>query len=135
MDNLIDNMSSLFLGNGVIIILGCFVIGTVLKGSIKGLPNKYIPYINILVAIVLGFLIPGTYEEEPIVSKIILLSFLGLASVGVYEALCIVIKDRFSLDIKQLYNNIINSYDNDLTSNQTDEVNQDIKDNEEDIEC
>ena len=28
--------------------------------------------------------------------------FLGLSSVGLYEALCIILKDRFSIDIKKI---------------------------------
>ena len=109
MDDVLTNITDLFLGNGLIIVIGCFVVGMFLKGSIKNLPNKFIPYINIIVAIVLGFVIPGTFEDEFIVSKIIILSFLGLSSVGLYEILCIMIKDRFSIDIKQIYNNMIKS--------------------------
>lgn len=108
MNDILTYITDLFLGNGVIIILGCFVVGMFLKGSLKKLPNKYIPYINTLVAIVLGFLIPGTYDEEPIVSKIIILAFLGLSSVGFYEAICTAVKNRFSIDINKIYNNIIN---------------------------
>ena len=109
MDDILTNITDLFLGNGLIIAIGCLIVGMFLKGSIKSLPNKFIPYINIVVAIILGFVIPGTFEKEFIVTKIILLAFLGLASVGLYEALCIMIKDRFSIDIKKIYNNIINS--------------------------
>ena len=28
--------------------------------------------------------------------------FLGLSSVGLYEALCIILKDRFSIDVKKI---------------------------------
>ena len=47
MDDILTNITDLFLGNGIIIIIGCFVIGMFLKGSVKKLSNKYIPYINI----------------------------------------------------------------------------------------
>lgn len=107
MDDVLTNTTDLFLGNGLIIVIGCFVVGMFLKGSIKNLPNKFIPYINMIVAIVFGFIIPGTFEDEFIISKIIILAFLGLSSVGLYEILCIMIKDRFSIDIKQIYNNMI----------------------------
>lgn len=122
MDTLMDKIADLLLGNGVIIILGCFIVGMFLKGSTKNLPNKYIPYVNSIIAIVLGFLIPGTFENEPIVSKVILLAFLGLSSVGFYEAICIAVKDRFSIDINQIYNNIINTVDEtDKSNSQTQE--------------
>ena len=124
MDDVLTNITDLFLGNGLIIVIGCFVVGMFLKGSIKNLPNKFIPYINIVVAIVLGFVIPGTFEDEFIVSKIIILSFLGLSSVGLYEILCIMIKDRFSIDIKQLYNNMIKSKENTQDQMQKDILNE-----------
>ena len=124
MDDVLTNITDLFLGNGLIIVIGCFIVGMFLKGSIKNLPNKFIPYINIIVAIVLGFVIPGTFEDEFIVSKIIILSFLGLSSVGLYEILCIMIKDRFSIDIKQLYNNIIKSKENPQDQMQKDILNE-----------
>ena len=109
MDDILTNISDLFLGNGIIIVLGCFIVGTVLKGTIKNFPNKFIPYVNAIISVVLGFLIPGTFEGEPVLSKVILLAFIGLSSVGLYESLCTAFKNRFSLDIKQIYNNIIKS--------------------------
>ena len=124
MDDVLTNITDLFLGNGLIIVIGCFVVGMFLKGSIKNLPNKFIPYINIVVAIVLGFVIPGTFEDEFIVSKIIILSFLGLSSVGLYEILCIMIKDRFSIDIKQIYNNMIKSKEDTQDQMQKDILNE-----------
>lgn len=124
MDDVLTNITDLFLGNGLIIVIGCFIVGMFLKGSIKNLPNKFIPYINIIVAIVLGFVIPGTFEDEFIVSKIIILSFLGLSSVGLYEILCIIIKDRFSIDIKQLYNNMIKTKENTQDQMQKDILNE-----------
>ena len=129
MDDVLTNITDLFLGNGLIIVIGCFIVGMFLKGSIKNLPNKFIPYINIIVAIVLGFVIPGTFEDEFIVSKIIILSFLGLSSVGLYEILCIMIKDRFSIDIKQLYNNIIKSKENPQDQMQKDILNEENDNN------
>lgn len=125
MDEILTYVTDLFLGNGIIIILGCFIVGMFLKGSFKKFPNKYIPYVNTLVAIVLGFLIPGTYDEEPIASKIIILAFLGLSSVGFYEAICTAVKNRFSIDINKIYNNIVNTsnvYEDDESNNQTEET-------------
>ena len=125
MDEILTYVTDLFLGNGIIIILGCFIVGMFLKGSFKNFPNKYIPYVNTLVAIILGFLIPRTYDEEPIVSKIIILAFLGLSSVGFYEAICTAVKNRFSIDINKIYNNIVNTsnvYEEDESNNQTEET-------------
>lgn len=130
MEDILTNVSDLFVGNGIIIVIGCFVIGTILKGTIKKLPNKYIPYINSVVSVILGFAIPGTYDNENIIAKIIVLIFLGLSSTGMYEAICIIVKNRFSIDLKQIYNNIINKSE---SSSQTQEdVPQENKDNASD---
>nr|DAJ46590.1 MAG TPA: holin [Caudoviricetes sp.] len=132
MEDILTNVSDLFVGNGIIIVIGCFVIGTILKGTIKKLPNKYIPYINSVVSVILGFVIPGTYDDENIIAKIIVLIFLGLSSTGMYEAICIIVKDRFSIDLKQIYNNIINKSE---SSSQTQEdVPQESEDNSSDTE-
>lgn len=130
MEDILTNVSDLFVGNGIIIVIGCFVIGTILKGTIKKLPNKYIPYINSVVSVILGFAIPGTYDNENIIAKIIVLIFLGLSSTGMYEAICIIVKNRFSIDLKRIYNNIINKSE---SSSQTQEdVPQENKDNTSD---
>lgn len=132
MEDILTNFSDLFLGNGVIIIIGCFVIGTIIKGTISKIPNKFIPYINSVVSVILGFAIPGTYDDESLVSKIILLIFLGLSSTGMYEAICIIVKDRFSIDLKQIYNNILNK-SNSESSSQTEET-ESQENSESDIE-
>lgn len=116
MDDILTYITDLFLGNGIIIILGCFVVGMFIKGSAKNIPNRYIPYINAITAVILGFLIPGTFDDEPIVSKIIILAFLGLSSVGLYEVLCTTVKERFSIDINKIYNNIVNTIESESLS-------------------
>ena len=108
MDALTNVIADIFVGNGAIIVIGCFVIGLFLKGSLKKLPNKYIPYINSITAIVLGFLIPNTYSDKPIVTKVILLAFLGISSVGLYETICNIVQKRFSINLEQIVNNIVN---------------------------
>lgn len=130
MEDILTNVSDLFVGNGIIIVIGCFVIGTILKGTIKKLPNKYIPYINSVVSVILGFAIPGTYDNENIIAKIIVLIFLGLSSTGMYEAICIIVKNRFSIDLKQIYNNIINKSES--FSQTQEDVPQENKDNTSD---
>lgn len=134
MDEFDKVLAGIFDDNGVIITIGCFVIGLFLKGSIKGLPNKYIPYINSLIAIILGFLIPDTYSDKPIVTKIILLAFLGISSVGLYEYICNIVQKRFSVNLKQIINNIINiNESNELTSQTLEDVPHN-DDNDTDVE-
>ena len=116
MESILSSISDLFLGNGIIIIIGCMIVGMFLKGTFKKLPNKFIPFINIGISIVLGFLIPDTYSDRDIVSKVIILMFLGLSSVGLYEALCIILKDRFSIDVKKIVSKFSPSKTNKLSS-------------------
>lgn len=111
MEDILTNVTDLFIGNGIIIILGCFVIGTLLKGTFKTFPNKFIPHMNVVIAIVLGFIIPGTFDDMSIPSKVICLAFIGLSSVGLYEILCTMVKQRFSVDLKRIYNNIVKVID------------------------
>lgn len=111
MEDIFTNITDLFIGNGVIIILGCFVIGTLLKGTFKSFPNKYIPHMNVIISIILGFIIPGTFTDMTIPSKVICLAFIGLSSVGLYEILCTFVKERFSVDLKRIYNNILKAND------------------------
>ena len=118
MDEISHTISDIFLGNGVIIAIGCFIVGMFLKGTFKQFPNKFIPYINTIIAVVLGFLIPNTFDDKPIVTKVILLMFLGLSSVGLYETICTTVKERFSIDLNKICNNIINDKQ-EATSSQT----------------
>lgn len=111
MEDIFTNITDLFIGNGVVIILGCFVIGTLLKGTFKKFPNKFIPHMNVIISIVLGFIIPGTFTDMSISSKVICLAFIGLSSVGLYEILCTTVKQRFSIDLKKIYNNMVNAID------------------------
>ena len=71
-------------------------------------------------------LIPDTYSDKPIVTKVILLAFLGLSSVGFYEIICTIVKKRFSINLEEIYNNIVNDEgqkdeERDESSNQTPE--------------
>lgn len=102
MTDIYDSISELFLGDGIIISLACMTMGLFLKGTFKKIPNNLIPFINVVVAIVAGFAIPGTYADKDVVSKVIILSFLGLSSVGLYEALCIIVKRRFDIDVAEI---------------------------------
>lgn len=103
MDEIYTSISDLFLGDGIIISIACMTFGLFLKGTFKKVPNNLIPFINIVIAIVAGFAIPGTYSDRDVVSKVIILSFLGLSSVGLYESLCIIVKRRFDIDLTEIF--------------------------------
>lgn len=122
MENIISSISDIFLGNGIIIIIGCMIAGLFIKGSFKKIPNKYIPFINMCISIILGFVIPGTYADRDTVSKVILLMFIGLSSVGLYEVLCIMLKDRFSIDVKKIVSKFSNTTNDLYTESDNSEV-------------
>lgn len=129
MEDIFTNITDLFIGNGVVIILGCFVIGTLLKGTFKKFPNKFIPHMNVIISIILGFIIPGTFIDISIPSKVICLAFIGLSSVGLYEILCTTVKQRFSVDLKRIYNNIVNAIDDEGEfSDESEDVDQEPED-------
>ena len=122
MDEFLSSVSELFLGNGIIISLACLTVGMFLKGTFKKFPNKYIPFSNVVVAIIAGFAIPGTYDDKDPVSKVIILAFLGLSSVGLYESLCIIVKKRFDIDIAE----IISHYGSSASDPKTGESSNDV---------
>lgn len=103
MDELTTSINSIFVGNGLTIVISCFVIGSIVKGSFSFIPNKFIPFINMIVAEILGFVIPDTFAERDVISKAILLAFIGLSSVGLYESITSIIKKRFSVDLPQIF--------------------------------
>ena len=133
MEDILTNVTDLFIGNGIIIILGCFVIGTLHKGTFKKFPNKFIPHMNVVIAIVLGFIIPGTFDDMSIPSKVICLAFIGLSSVGLYEILCTMVKQRFSVDLKRIYNNIVKVIDDEGYDIDDDESGEDFDQEPEDF--
>lgn len=143
MDEFLSYVSELFLGNGIIISLACLTVGMFLKGTFKKFPNKYIPFSNVVVAIITGFAIPGTYSDKDPVSKVIILAFLGLSSVGLYESLCIIVKKRFDIDIAEIISHYGSASDPDTgnTSNDvlldattSEEVEDSIDQSEDDVQ-
>lgn len=131
MSDSIDNvLSTIFVGNGLTICIACFIVGTILKGSITKLPNRFIPFINIIIAEILGFVIPNTFEGKDIGSKIILLAFLGLSSVGLYESISIILKNRFSIDLKKLFSNKTDETNNSEDVSETLNCEEDVEDTE-----
>ena len=116
MNELTTSINDIFVGNGLTIVISCFVIGSIVKGSFSFIPNKFIPFINIVVAEILGFVIPDTFVDRDVISKVILLAFIGLSSVGLYESITTVIKKRFSVDLPKIFLRIFGKEDDEVLS-------------------
>ena len=113
MDNILTSISDLFLGNGIVIIIGCMIVGLFVKGSFKKVPNKYIPFINIGISIILGFMIPGTFEDKDIVSKVIILMFLVFPLLAFMNHFVSYLKIDLALTLKKIVSKFSNT-NNDL---------------------
>jgi Na+-translocating ferredoxin:NAD+ oxidoreductase RnfD subunit len=85
MDNVYQYIVDLFVGNGLIIAVATFVIGMIIKQSIKKVPNDIIPLIGGVIGILLGIFIPDIFPGKDILTSAICGLALGWASTGGYE--------------------------------------------------
>lgn len=85
MDSIFDFIIKLFIGNGVIIGVATFVIGMIVKQSLKFIPNDFIPLIGGIVGIILGIAIPDIFPDADILTAGIEGLALGWAATGGYE--------------------------------------------------
>lgn len=86
MEAILTFVAELFISDGIIIAVGAFVIGEILKGF-DNLPNNIIPLIGGIVGIILGCLIPDIFEGKDLISSGVLGLALGWAATGGYEAI------------------------------------------------
>lgn len=73
--------------NGVVIIVGCFIIGEIIKKSLSFIPNQMIPLIGGVLGIVAALLIPSVFPEVDTGTKIIYGLACGWAATGGYETI------------------------------------------------
>jgi len=85
MENVFKFIVDLFIGNGLIIAVGTFVLGSIIKQSIKFIDNDFIPLIGGIVGIILGILIPDIFPGNDLITAGIKGLALGWASTGGYE--------------------------------------------------
>ncbi len=82
---LVNYFSELLLTNGVVIAVGVFVLGKIIKEALDFIPNKYIPLIGGLAGVLLAVFIPGIFEDKDTVTKAVMGLSLGWAATGGYE--------------------------------------------------
>lgn len=73
--------------NGIIIFLATFVVGEIIKTSIKVIPNDFIPLIGGVIGVLLGVFIPNIFPDADILTAAIYGLALGWSATGGYETL------------------------------------------------
>lgn len=87
MENVYDFIMNLFVSDGLIIAVATFVIGMIIKQSIKKVPNEIIPLVGGIVGILLGIFIPDIFPGKDILTCAICGLALGWASTGGFETI------------------------------------------------
>ena len=85
MESVYQFILDLFVGNGLVIAVAAFVVGAIIKQSIKFIPNDFIPLIGGILGIVLGIAIPDIFPETSLIIAAINGLALGWAATGGYE--------------------------------------------------
>lgn len=86
MENVMEFILNLLVGEGLIIAVATFVVGEIVKG-LNFIPNKYIPLIGGVLGIILGVIMPGVFAEKDVISSAVLGLILGWAATGGYETI------------------------------------------------
>ena len=86
MESVVEFISNLLVGDGLIIAVATFVVGEIVKG-LNYIPNKYIPLIGGVLGIILGVAIPDLFVGKDIVTSGVLGLVLGWAATGGYETI------------------------------------------------
>lgn len=71
MENIMSFISDLFVTNGIVIAVGCFAVGQIIKSALDFIPNKFIPLICGILGALLGVLLPGLFPDtNPVICAI-----------------------------------------------------------------
>lgn len=87
MEQIWNYIINLFMGNGIIIAVGAFVLGSLIKGSLDVVPNKYIPLICGVLGAVVGACVPGIFGEADWFTALVQGMALAWAATGGYETI------------------------------------------------
>lgn len=92
-------LQDIFLRQGIVVIIACLVIGSLVKHNISIIPNKYIPVIVTVCGAILSLLL-HSFSEDPIAMQVVKGAILGWASTGVHQFGKAFLQNRFKLFIK-----------------------------------
>lgn len=94
MESIMQYIFDLFIGEGIIIAVGAFVTGMIIKNSLDFINNKYIPLIGGIFGSVIGVMIPQVFSDADIVTSLIKGLAIGWAATGGYETIKNLIENR-----------------------------------------
>lgn len=80
----------------MLVVVGCVVVGYIIKHSLDFIPNKYIPAILATVGIVLNLVVSGLTIESVIYGAV-----MGLASTGMHQAFKQFIENKTAEDLEE----------------------------------
>lgn len=86
MEAIFEFITNLFFGNGLIIAVTAFVVGSIIK-KLSVIPNSYIPLIGGTIGLILGLVIPDLFEGKDMITSMCLGLALGWAATGGYETI------------------------------------------------
>ena len=86
MEHIYEYIANIFINEGIVIAVGAFVIGQILK-SINCIDNKYIPLIGGIIGVVLGLTIPTFVEGKDLITSAVVGLTLGWGATGGYETI------------------------------------------------
>ena len=78
------------------VVVGCLVVGYIIKHSLDFIPNKYIPAILATVGIVLNAVVSGLSLENIVYGAV-----MGLASTGMHQAFTQFIENKKAEDLEE----------------------------------
>ncbi len=87
MENVIQFIVEMALKEGMIVTVGVFVIGEVIKTFNSKQLNQFIPVIGVIAGIAFALIIPSIMPDTDVVSKAILGGAFGWTATGAHEAL------------------------------------------------
>lgn len=84
MEEVMNFIANLFVGNGIVIAVCSYVVGEVIK-SLGFIDKKFIPLVGAIIGVLLGVAIPGCFEGESLIVSGIMGMALGWAATGAFE--------------------------------------------------
>ena len=86
MEQIFEYINQLFVGNGIVIAVGGYILGVIIKQSLDFIPNKYIPLICGVIGALSAAFVPELFPDTAVYIKAVNGLALGWAATGAFEA-------------------------------------------------